>query len=52
MLAENPDLTPQELEARIVATPSRILNPEPAYAGGRVATVAPQAPTVLVTLAP
>jgi subtilisin family serine protease len=60
LLAENPELSPQELESMIVSTPSRIFNPEPAYAGGRVATVQ-EAPAVmtariphapLVTLAP
>jgi len=39
MLSENPELTPQELESMILATPSRIFNPEPAYAFGRVAIV-------------
>jgi subtilisin family serine protease len=61
LLSENPSLTPQELESIILSTPSRIFNPEPAYAGGKVAMVAPApAPTLLaraphapqVTLAP
>ena len=52
LLAENPELTPQELESIIVATPSRIFNPDPAYAGGRVATVVPQAPAVLTARIP
>ena len=51
MLSENPELTPQELESMILATPSRIFNPEPAYAFGKVA-VLPVAPAVLTALAP
>jgi subtilisin family serine protease len=51
LLSENPELTPQELEARILATPSRIFNPEPAYAFGKVA-VLPVWPTVLTASAP
>ena len=39
LLAENPNLTPQELESIIVSTPSRIFNPDPQYAGGKVAMV-------------
>ena len=39
MLAERPTLTPAELEARIVSTPSRIFNPDPQYAYGKVAFV-------------
>jgi len=39
LLSENPNLTPQELESIIVSTPSRIFNPDPAYAGGKVAMV-------------
>jgi subtilisin family serine protease len=37
MLSADPNLTPAELEARIRATPSRIANPDPSNAGGRVA---------------
>jgi subtilisin family serine protease len=37
LLAEQPALTPAELERRIVATPSRILNPDAQYADGKVA---------------
>ena len=37
LLAEQPALTPAELEARIVATPSRIVNPDAQYADGKVA---------------
>ena len=39
MLAENPSLTPQELEALITNTPSRIDNPSAAFADGKVAYV-------------
>jgi subtilisin family serine protease len=63
LLSQNPTLTPQDLESIIVATQSRIFNPDPAYAGGKVATVAPApaaAPTLMaaaphapqITLAP
>ena len=37
LLSEQPALTPAELEARIVATPSRIFNPDPLHADGKVA---------------
>jgi subtilisin family serine protease len=37
LLSEQPALTPAELEARIVATPSRIYNPDPQHADGKVA---------------
>lgn len=37
ILSEQPALTPAELEARIVATPSRIFNPDPLHADGKVA---------------
>jgi hypothetical protein len=37
MVAERPDLTPQQLEAMITSTSSRINDPEPDRAGGRVA---------------
>jgi hypothetical protein len=37
MLAEKPTLTPAELESLIVATPSRIFNPDPLHADGKVA---------------
>jgi subtilisin family serine protease len=37
LLAEQPALTPAELESRIVATPSRIFNPDPQHADGKVA---------------
>ena len=48
LLSENPTLTPQELESIIVSTPSRIFNPDPAYAGGKVAMVE-QAPAPTLT---
>jgi subtilisin family serine protease len=50
LLSENPYLTPQQLESMIESTPSRIFNPEPAYADGRVATVGP-APLPTLTAA-
>jgi subtilisin family serine protease len=37
LLAEQPTLTPAELEQRIVSTPSRIFNPDPLHADGKVA---------------
>jgi subtilisin family serine protease len=39
MLSENPSLTPAELESIIVATPSRISNPDATHADGKVAFV-------------
>lgn len=39
LLAEDSTLTPQELERIIIATPSRVFNPDPSHAGGRVAFV-------------
>ncbi|HXG58162.1 MAG TPA: S8 family serine peptidase [Thermoanaerobaculia bacterium] len=39
MLAEAPRLTPQQLEAALVATPSRTRRPEAAYADGKVGVV-------------
>src|SRR5205085_1189159 len=54
LLSENPNLTPQELESIIVSTPSRIFNPDPQYAGGKVAMVqdAPATLPALVAVAP
>ena len=46
LLSEQPALTPAELEARIVATPSRIVNPDVQYADGKVAFLT-DAPAVL-----
>lgn len=37
ILSEQPTLTPAELEHLIVATPSRIFNPDPLHADGKVA---------------
>ncbi len=37
IIAARPDLTPQQLEAWITATPSRIANPDARYADGKVA---------------
>jgi len=37
MLSDNPQLTPQQLEAAIVATPSRIFDPDRTRADGKVA---------------
>ena len=39
ILSENPSLTPQEVEAMIESTPSRIFDPDPSYANGKVAFV-------------
>jgi len=39
MLSENPNLTPAEIESTIESTPSRIFNPDPNYANGKVAFV-------------
>ena len=39
MLSENPDLTPQQLEAMIESTPSRIFDPDVNRADGKVAFV-------------
>ncbi len=51
LLAENPNLTPQELESVIVSTPSRIVDPDVQYAGGKVAVVQ-EAPAVLTARVP
>ena len=37
LLSQKPSMTPAELEAIIVATPSRIVNPDPMFADGKVA---------------
>ena len=37
LLSEQPALTPAQLEARLVATPSRIFNPDAQHADGKVA---------------
>lgn len=47
LLADRPDLTPQQLESWIEATPSRVVNPETTLADGKVAyvrSIAPAAP--------
>jgi subtilisin family serine protease len=41
LLADEPYLTPQQLESWITSTPSRINNPGAAFAGGRVAYLSP-----------
>jgi len=53
LLGERPDLTPQQLESWIEATPSRVVNPDATLANGKVAyvrsiaaPVAPAAPTL------
>jgi subtilisin family serine protease len=51
LLSENPELTPQELESIIASTPSRIFNPDPQYAYGKVATVE-EAPAVVASRLP
>ena len=39
LLGDRPDLSPQQLEQWITSTPSRIANPEPEYADGKVGFV-------------
>jgi hypothetical protein len=46
LLADRPDLTPQQLEAWIVSTPSRVSDPSVAMADGRVAYVRSASPAV------
>jgi subtilisin family serine protease len=50
-LSERPQLTPAELEALIVSTPSRIANPEQSYADGKVGFVR-DTPPMLTAHAP
>ena len=38
-LQDVPDLTPEQLEERIVNTPSRVAHPDPSLAEGRVAAI-------------
>lgn len=48
LLSERPDLTPQQLESWIEATPSRVVNPDATLANGKVAyvrSIAPAPPT-------
>jgi subtilisin family serine protease len=51
MLAERPDLTPQQLEWWIAATPSRVDDPTPSLADGRVAFVPSPARAASMTTA-
>jgi len=52
LLSDRPDLTPQQLEAWITATPSRVDNPDALLADGKVAYVRSIAPaTATVTTA-
>jgi subtilisin family serine protease len=44
LLSERPDLSPQQLESWITATPSRVMNPDAAMANGKVAYVRSIAP--------
>jgi subtilisin family serine protease len=51
LLGDRPDLTPQQLESWIEATPSRVVNPESTLADGKVAyirSIAPAAPAATV----
>lgn len=55
MLSETPTLIPAEIEAIITSTPSRIFNPDPTHADGKVAFVRDALPSVVayrVSLAP
>ncbi|HUP49866.1 MAG TPA: S8 family serine peptidase [Thermoanaerobaculia bacterium] len=52
LLAERPDLTPAQLETWIRSTPSRIIDPKPAFADGRVAYVPSLAPTPVASHLP
>jgi len=49
LLSERPNLSPQELEAIITSTPSRIVNPDASRADGKVAFVQ-DAPAVLTAV--
>jgi hypothetical protein len=49
LLADRPDMTPQQLEVWITATPSRVYDPSAALAEGRVAYVRSIAPAVTVS---
>jgi serine protease len=51
LLSQRPTLTPAELEAIIVATPSRVFNPDPSHADGKVAFLQ-DAPAVQTASAP
>jgi subtilisin family serine protease len=49
LLADRPDLTPQQLETWISATPSRVWDPSSQFAEGKVAYVRPIAPASSTT---
>lgn len=49
MLSENPFLTPAELEAIITSTPSRVFNPDPSHADGKVAFVQDAVPVIMTS---
>lgn len=54
LLSERPDLTPQQIETWIEATPSRVVNPDSTLANGKVAyvrSIAPAAPTAVAVTA-
>lgn len=51
LLSDRPDLTPEQLEAWITATPSRVENPEMRLAGGKVAYVRSIAPAQPASIA-
>jgi subtilisin family serine protease len=53
LLADRPDLTPEQLESWIEATPSRVMNPDAAMADGKVAyvrSIAPAAATMTASV--
>lgn len=49
MLSENPFLTPPELESIITSTPSRVFNPDPSHADGKVAFVQDAVPVMMTS---
>jgi len=49
LLADRPDLSPQQLESWIDATPSRVVSPDATMAGGRVAYVRSIAPAAAMS---
>jgi subtilisin family serine protease len=50
LLSDRPDLTPQQLESWITATPSRVENPDALLADGKVAYVRSIAPVIATTV--
>lgn len=52
LLSENPNLSPAELEGMIKATPSRITQPQTAYADGKVGFVRDLPPAVAAVVVP